>query len=605
MFIFGRSGGGTVGLDIGSHSIKAIQLTGSSKALTLSSYAIQELSPGTIVDGEVVNREHLIDTVGDVIRQAGIKTSARNIHSAVSGRSVIVRRIPMEKMSEQDARQAIQWEAEQHIPFRIDEVSLDFKIINPEISPGQMEVLLVAAKKEVVDLHRGVLQGAGLKPTTVELEQFSLQRVYQHAYNPPADECVTILNIGAEVTNMVVVRNGLPSFNRDLSIGGSRFVEALQRSLGLEYDVALGVLKGNVPEAVSSDEVHNAIGKVIEELSTSIRRSFITYQASGENARIDKMYISGGCALMPGLASILSDQHGLPVEHLQPFRNITIPEDVISDREIDSLGAVLAVCTGLALRGYEPSMVDINILEEPEGKKRKAAAAPSERKPTALLTILAIIPFIALLAGGVLAYMDYQDLKETEVQLNEEIRQVQEQIAQLGIQMDQQAEAQRLQEAVERKRQQIINLSLDQKYTVYVIEYLTRAIYPEIITPGTRTDKGIFLTSLMVTPEQVEIAGVAKTWGDIIEFQQQVVEIKPDGRTPLFTLDDYGQTYALASDQSRTGSRRYNFEMIIGVDPGALAPLVGEFAGEYQGTTQEFEGSDVTENGTDDTGEES
>jgi len=220
MLVFGRSGSGTVGLDIGSHSIKVVQLASSGKAVSMLSYAIRELSPGTIVDGEIVNREHLIDTVRDVVRQAGIKAGSKYIHSAVSGRSVIVRRIPMEKMSEEEARQAIQWEAEQHIPFRIDEVSLDFKIINPELSPGQMEVLLVAAKKEVVDLHRGILQGAGLKPATVELEQFSLQRAYQHAYRPSEEECVTILNIGAEVTNMVVVKDGLPSFNRDLSIGG-------------------------------------------------------------------------------------------------------------------------------------------------------------------------------------------------------------------------------------------------------------------------------------------------------------------------------------------------------------------------------------------------
>ncbi len=605
MFIFGRSGGGTVGLDIGSHSIKVVQLTGSSKALTLSSYAIQELSPGTIVDGEVVNREHLIDTVHDVVRQAGIKLNSKNIHSAVSGRSVIVRRIPMEKMSEQDARQAIQWEAEQHIPFRIDEVSLDFKIINPEISPGQMEVLLVAAKKEVVDLHRGILQGAGLKPSTIELEQFSLQRAYQHAYRPSGDECVTILNIGAEVTNMVVVRNGLPSFNRDLSIGGSRFVEALQRALGLEYEVALGVLKGNVPDGISSDEVHTAIGRVIEELSTSIRRSFITYQASGENARIDKMYISGGCSLMPGLATILSEQHGLPVEHFQPFRNITIPENVISGNELDSMGAVLAVCTGLALRGFEPSMVDINILEEAEGRKRKASGAPSEVSSTALLTVLCIIPFLGLIAGGIISYMDYQDLKAHEVEVNDEIQGVQEQILQLGIQLDQQAEANRLSAAVERKQQQILNLSLSQRYSVYIIEYLCRAIYPDVITPGSQIEKGIYLSSLILGQSELRVSGIAKTWGDIIEFQRHIVEIMPDGRTPLFTLDDYGQTYTLASEASRTGSRRYNFDMIIGVNSSALSSLVGEFAGDTGALMEALEESGNDEDQPDNTGEES
>ena len=605
MFIFGRSGGGTVGLDIGSHSIKVVQLTGSSKALSLSSYAIQELSPGTIVDGEVVNREHLIDTVHDVVRQAGIKPNNKNINTAVSGRSVIVRRIPMEKMSEQNARQAIQWEAEQHIPFRIDEVSLDFKIINPEISPGQMEVLLVAAKKEVVDLHRGILQGAGLKPATIELEQFSLQRAYQHAYRPSGDECVTILNIGAEVTNMVVIRNGLPSFNRDLSIGGSRFVEALQRALGLEYDVALGVLKGNVPDGISSDEVHTAIGRVIEELSTSIRRSFITYQASGENARIDKMYISGGCSLMPGLATILSEQHGLPVEHFQPFRNITIPESIISDSELDSMGAVLAVCVGLALRGYEPGMVDINILEEPEGRKRKVSGAPSEIKSSVLLTILCIVPYIVLIAGGIISYMDYQDLKKHEVDVNEEIQLVQEQISQLGIQLDQQAEADRLNSAVERKQQQILSLSLGQRYSVYVIEYLCRALYPEVIIPGSHVEKGIYLSTLMLTSSEVRISGVAKTWGDIIEFQRDIVEIMPDGRIALFTLADYGQTYTLASEASRTGSRRYNFDMLIGVNPSALTSLVGEFAGDTRALMEAIEESENVEDHPDDTGEES
>ncbi|MBD3277416.1 MAG: hypothetical protein GF388_03865, partial [Candidatus Aegiribacteria sp.] len=403
-----------------------------------------------------------------------------------------------------------------------------------------------------------------------------------------------------------VVRNGLPSFNRDLSIGGSRFVEALQRTLGLEYDVALGVLKGNVPDGISSDEVHTAIGRVIEELSTSIRRSFITYQASGENARIDKMYISGGCSLMPGLATILSEQHGLPVEHLQPFRNITISEDVISDSELDSLGAVLAVGTGLALRDLEPTMVDINILEEAEGKKRKAAGAPArERKPTALLTVLAVIPYIALIAVGVLSYMDYQDLKEQEVQINQEIEDVQQQINQLGIQLDQQAEAERLAQAVERKRQQILDLSMGQKYTVYVLEYLCRAVYPEVISPGTQIDKGVYLTSLVLTQEQLTVAGVAKTWGDIIEFQREIVEIMPDGRTPLFTMDEYGQTYNLASEASRTGSRRYNFEMTIGVNSSALSSLVGEFAGDSRAFAGADEESGNTDTGSDNTGEES
>jgi|GEM_PF-8909 len=581
MFILGRSGRGTVGLDIGSHSIKVVQLTGSGKAVSLTSYAIQELAPGTIVDGEVVNREHLIDTVREVVRQAGIKPSNKSIHSAVSGRSVIVRRIPMEKMSEEEARQAIQWEAEQHIPFRIDEVSLDFKIINPEISPGQMEVLLVAAKKEVVDLHRGILQGAGLKPATVELEQFSLQRAFQHAYQPSDEECVTILNIGAEVTNMVVVRDGLPSFNRDLSIGGSRFIEALQRSLGLEYDVALGVLKGDVPDGISTDEVRSSIGRVIEELSTSIRRSFITYQASGENARIDKMYISGGCSLMPGLATVLSEQHGLPVEHFQPFRNITVPDSVIPDDQRDSLGAILAVSTGLALRGFETGMVDIDILEEADGRKKghhKKAAKP-ERQATPFLTVLCIVPYVGLLAGGFIAYQDYQDLNEQADAIDVQVAETEDQIAQLSIQISQQQQAAELSQTVSRRQQQILELSLGQKYTVYVLEYLCRALYPEQATPALEAEKGIYLTGLVFSGADIAIAGVAKTWGDIIELQRRLTNISPDRSRPLFTMANFGQTYTLSAEAGATGESRYNFEMTLSVNLAALAPLVSDYAG--------------------------
>ncbi|HRW77610.1 MAG TPA: type IV pilus assembly protein PilM, partial [Candidatus Sabulitectum sp.] len=153
MLIFGGSGKSSVGLDIGSHSVKAVELTRSGKGLKLSRYAVVELTPGTMVDGEVVNRDHLVESIRDALAKAGIKTKA--VNSAVSGRSVIVRRIPMEKMTEAQARQAIHWEAEQHIPFRVDEVSIDFKILNEESAPGQMEVLLVAAKKEVIHLHRG------------------------------------------------------------------------------------------------------------------------------------------------------------------------------------------------------------------------------------------------------------------------------------------------------------------------------------------------------------------------------------------------------------------------------------------------------------------
>jgi type IV pilus assembly protein PilM len=540
---FGSSAKSAVGLDIGSHSVKVVELVRSGKTLKLARYAIQELAPGTVVDGEIVNREHVNASIRDVLRNAGIKPKA--VFSAVSGRSVIVRRIPMEKMSEDEARQAIHWEAEQHIPFRIDEVSIDFKIINPEMAPGQMEVLLVAAKKEAVDLHRGLLQGAGIRPAAVELEQFALQRIYEFSYRPSSDECVTILNIGSEVTNMVVVKGGLPSFNRDLSIGGSRFIEALQRSMGLDYDTAEKVLRGELPEGVSQDEVRSAVGYVVEELSTSVRRSFISFQASGESTRIDRMYISGGCSLVPGLATTLSEQHGLPVELLQPFQNLGVDQSVVPDAERQSLGALLSVCLGLALRGFEPGRVDINVLEGSEARKKKSApsAGGGAAAASPAAAILSFLPLILVAVGIVLMGLHYMNLKKQEQALNQEITTVSAQISEMETQVVQQQQASALLTELSNKRAAIQNLALNQRYAVYVMEYLCRALYPEQEALAEEADKGVYLTSMVLSDSTMHVTGVARTWGDIVAFQRRLAELKPDGQTPLFQLAEFGQSY--------------------------------------------------------------
>jgi type IV pilus assembly protein PilM len=578
MLLFGKSSKTAVGLDIGSHSVKVVEISRSGKTLKLSRYATQELNPGTVVDGEVVNRDHLVATIQDVLRTAGIKP--KTVYTAISGRSVIVRRIQMEKMSEEEARQAIRWEAEQHIPFRIDEVSLDFKIIDEDMAPGQMEVLLVAAKREVVDLHRGLLRGAGLKPESIELEQFALQRVYEQAYQPGPDDCVTILNIGAEVTNMVVVKGGLPSFNRDLSIGGNRFIEAIQRSLGLDYEKAEAVLKGESPEDVSEEEVRSAIGYVIDELSTSVRRSFISFQAAGESTRIDRMYISGGCSLVPGLASILSEQHGLPVEPLHPFRGLQVDPSVIPDADRAAAGAVLAVCTGLALRQFAPGTVDVDIMGELVERKKKKKKKETAGESVAA-NVLSYVPLVLIVVGVVLMALHYSGLKDDEEILREEITEVEASIREMETQREQQQEMQQLRAELEEKTQSIRQLALQQNFTVYVMEYMARALYPEQSALAEETEKSIYLTGMVLSQNSLQISGVARTWGDIVSFQRRLTEQKPDGTNLLFTMEEYGQTYNLSTQRvgDRTGGEPlYQFEMQVGVNPASLEPLLGDYA---------------------------
>ena len=579
---FGGSIKSAVGLDIGSHSVKVVELVRAGKSLKLARFAIQELAPGTVADGEIVNRELVNAGIRDALRNAGIKPKL--VFSAVSGRSVIVRRIPMEKMSEENARQAIRWEAEQHIPFRIDEVSIDFKIINPEMAPGQMEVLLVAAKKEAVDLHRGLLQSSGVKPGAIELEQFALQRNYEYNYRPGADECATILNIGAEVTNMVVVKGGLPSFNRDLSIGGNRFIEALQRSMGLDYETAESVLKGELPEGTSQDEVRSAVGYVIEELSTSVRRSFISFQASGESTRIDRMYVSGGCSLVPGLVSTLSEQHGLPVEPLETFRSISADPSMIPDQNRSVMSALLAVSIGLALRAFEPGRVDVNVMEEAESRrKRSTVPGAAASSPSAGGAILSYLP-ILLIAGGVVAMgIHYAGLKKHQPRLRSQITEIDSEIAQMETQVSQQNEANALLADLEARRAAIQSLALDQRFTVYVMEYLCKALYPQQTTMAEEADKGIYLTAMVMNGESLHLTGIARTWGDVVAFQRRLVEQLPDGQTPLFQLAEYGQTYTLTPATNPTGvsggEMRYQFDLEVTVNRGSLTPLVGNYSG--------------------------
>lgn len=576
MLILGGSGKTTVGLDIGSHSVKVVELTRAGKAMKLSRYAVVELAPGTVVDGEVVNRDHLVSTIGDAVTKAGIKPRA--VNSAVSGRSVIVRRIPMEKMTEAQARQAIHWEAEQHIPFRVDEVSIDFKIINEEAGPGQMEVLLVAAKKEVIHLHRGIIQGAGLRTASVDLEQFALLRAYQFAYNPSEDECVTILNIGADNTNLVIAKNGIPSFNRDLAIGGTRFVEAVQRFLGFDYETAEGVLRGNLPEGVSPDDVKNAVSSVIQELSTSVRRSFISFQASGESTRIDKMYISGGCSLMPDLASILSEQHGLPVERFSPFRNIQVETGLVSEDEQPSLDALLSVATGLALRGFVPGDMDINILPEEEKQKTKTSAAATEASPMA--AVISWLPLGLVVVCLILLGLHYMSMQKKRDNIREEVASVEAEIAQMEEQLSRQQEVTALEQSVTRKREAIASLSLQQKSTVYILEYLCRALYPQQSALAEESGKNIYLTDLALMGTDLQITGIARSWGDVIEFQQRLSEITPDGTQNLFLTGDFGQSYDVAPLEEGAGNEtRYRFSMSVGINLSSLEPLVGDYAG--------------------------
>lgn len=346
MFKFGRGSKRTVGLDIGSRSIKVIEVDHSGGKPRLLKYGRCGLLPEAIVDGEVMDREVVVDTIAELMEVNEI--AAKDVVVAVSGRAVIVKKIQMDKMSDEEARTAIQFEAEQHIPFDIDDVSLDFQILNQETAPDAMDVLLVAAKKEMLEARADLVRAAGLSPTIVDVDSFAVQNAYEHSYGVQEGNVTLLLNVGYFVTNVNIVKDGVPYFTRDLSFAGNAIHEAVQKDLGVDHEEASEILENPGEERL--EDLQSIVGLVGEELAVGIEKSLSYLKASGEADRIDRICLSGGGAFAPGLRESIEKRQGSPVEIANPFRGLDWDEGLFGEDEPEAIGPLYMVATGLALR---------------------------------------------------------------------------------------------------------------------------------------------------------------------------------------------------------------------------------------------------------------
>src|SRR5262245_6899693 len=297
MFKFSRGSKRTVGLDIGSSAVKVVELDHSGERPSLVRFGNLALLPEAIVDGEIMDRDVVVDTIAELMESNGI--SSKDVVTAVSGRAVIVKKIQMDKMSDQEARHAIQWEAEQHIPFDIDDVSLDFQVLNREHHPEKMDVLLVAAKREMVEARSDLIRAAGLSPSTIDIDSFAVQNAFERNYEPPEGSVTLLLNVGCFITNVNIVKDGVPYFTRDLSFAGNAILEAVQKDLGVDYDEASRILADPGEERL--EDLQSIVRLVGEELAVGIEKSLSYLRASGEADRIDRILLSGGAAFAPGL----------------------------------------------------------------------------------------------------------------------------------------------------------------------------------------------------------------------------------------------------------------------------------------------------------------
>ena len=344
--IFGKKPS-LVGLDIGSHTIKAVELElQSNKTYSLAHWGISPPLAEAIVDGEIMDRQLVTDAISNLFESRGIKS--RQVVAAVSGRAVIVKKIVMNKLSADDAQQAIYWEAEQHVPYDINDVSLDFEILGAAPNdPKQMQVLLVAAKKDMVMSFGDLIREAGLTPTIVDVDSFAAQNAIELNYEFAPEEVVAILNVGSEMTNINIIQAGVPYFTKDLQVGGNTFTEAVQRKFNLSQTEAAAAVRG---ESGSGLEVTPVIEQACEGVATALERAQAYLRTAGEAGAISRIMLCGGSSMTPGLSEFLNRRFSVPTEIVNPLQRVQYDPALFAGQDVMKVAPLLTVGIGLALR---------------------------------------------------------------------------------------------------------------------------------------------------------------------------------------------------------------------------------------------------------------
>src|SRR5499427_3635724 len=345
----GKKGRQLVGLDIGSSSIKAVELKSTKAGYELVSFGMESLAPDTVVDGAIMDAPQVANAISKIFDAERIKT--KNVATSVSGHSVIVKRVPLPLMTEEELYDRIPSEASQHIPFDIADVNLSYQLL--ESMDSQMDVLLVAVKKDKILNHTNVLAQAGKAPVVVDIDAFALQNCYEVNYEMDPSQVVALLNIGASVMNINIIRGWTPLFTRDVSVGGNQYTDALQKELDLSFEDAEKLKMGGTHAGVSDEQRAAILRSVSDILILEIQKTFDFFRATASGENIRRIVVAGGTARVPGLLDLLKEEFAMPVEELYPFRKIVVNPGHHDESQIRELAPRLAIAVGLALRSFD------------------------------------------------------------------------------------------------------------------------------------------------------------------------------------------------------------------------------------------------------------
>jgi type IV pilus assembly protein PilM len=337
-----------IGIDVGSTSIKLVKLKGSKGSYELLNIGIAPLPPEAIVDNSLMDTTVIVETIMKLVNSLEVG-NVRTAATSVSGNSVIIRKITLPAMSSEELEDEIQWEAEQYIPFDINDVNIDFQVLGQDESdPNRMHVLLVASKKDIINDYQSVFSEAGLKLVVVDVDAFAIQNAFEMNYDIDPEEVYALINIGANMMNLNVVKGGTSLFTRDVQMGGSLYTEEIQKKLGISTDEAeqMKVSAGSSTSAGLSE----ALNRINDTIAHEIRRSLDFYNSNALEGKISRLYLTGGGAKTLNLAATIGERLALPVEIVNPFSKIKWDEKKFETGFVQEIAPIMSVAVGLAAR---------------------------------------------------------------------------------------------------------------------------------------------------------------------------------------------------------------------------------------------------------------
>jgi type IV pilus assembly protein PilM len=342
---------GLIGLDIGSSAVKAVELKKKSSGYELVNLAMEVLGQDTVVDGAIMDALSVSSAIEKIFNENKIKT--HNVATSVSGHSVIVKRISVAAETREELHAAVEYEAQQHIPFDINDVFKSYEPLGPSSAGSGTDVMLVAVKREKILNHTNVLSQAGKQPTVVDYDGFAVFNAFEQSYGPPPDLMVALLNIGASIMNIVIGRGGSPIFTRDVSVGGNQYTDTLQKELDLSFEDAEKLKQGQEVHNVPVEHRVPHLRSVSEILLLEIQKTFDFFRQTTSPENIQHIYVAGGTARIEGLADQLKEEFNIPVDLIDPFRNIEIDSRKFDTSYIREIAPRMGVAVGLALRSFD------------------------------------------------------------------------------------------------------------------------------------------------------------------------------------------------------------------------------------------------------------